>query len=125
SAIDRAYAQTVSWHGPSNRQGFGRSAVRGLARSLLSVFPDLGLGVDEVYWMGNQSEGFRVAVRWGAAGTHRGYGLYGTPTGRRVHFWGLSQLYLEGGRIVADWTLFNEFALLGQLVRDEPLPLLG
>jgi predicted ester cyclase len=125
SAIDRAYAQTVSWHGPSNRQGFGRSAVRGLARSLLSVFPDLGLGVDEVYWMGNRREGFRVAVRWSAAGTHRGYGLYGAPTGRRVHFWGLSQLYLEGGRIVADWTLFNEFALLGQLVRDEPLPLLG
>jgi len=123
SAIDRAYAQNVRWHGPTNREGHGRSAVRAMARSLLATFPDLGLQVDEVYWMGNEREGFRVAVRWTAAGTHRGYALYGEPTGRRVHLWGLSQLYFEDGRVVADWTLFNEFALMAQLLRDEPLPL--
>jgi predicted ester cyclase len=123
SAIDRIYAENVRWHGPTNREGYGRTAVRAMARSLLATFPDLGLQVDEIYWMGNEVEGFHVAVRWTAAGTHRGYGLYGKPTQRRVHFWGLSQLYFENGRIVADWTLFNEFALLAQLLRDEPLPL--
>jgi predicted ester cyclase len=123
SAIDKVYAQNVRWHGATNRRGYGRADVRAMARGLLSTFPDLGLQVDEVYWMGNEQDGFRVSVRWTAVGTHRGYGLYGPPTGRRVHIWGLSQLYFSDGRIVEDWMLFNEFAVLAQLLRDEPLPL--
>jgi predicted ester cyclase len=119
SAIDRAYAQNVSWHGASNREGRTRSDVRSMARSLLATFPDLGLQVDEVYWMGNEAEGFSVSVRWSAAGTHRGFGLYGKPTGRRVFLWGISQLYVRDRRIVEDWMLFNEFEVLAQLLRDD------
>jgi len=97
SAIDKVYAPNVRWHGASNREGYGRADVRAMARGLLATFPDLGLHVDEVYWMGNEAEGFAVSVRWTATGTHRGYGLYGAPTGRRVHVWGMQQLYLSGG----------------------------
>jgi hypothetical protein len=123
SAIDRVYAANVRWHGPSNREGYGRADVRSMARGLLATFPDLGLHVDEVYWMGNEQEGFSVSARWTAIGTHRGYALYGEPTGRRVHLWGLSQLYFDAGLIIEDWTLFNEFDVLAQLLRDEPQPL--
>lgn len=122
SAIDRVYASNVRWYGATNRAGYGRAKVRSMARNLLATFPDLGLHVDEVYWMGNEAEGFRVSVRWTAVGTHRGYALYGAPTGRRVHLWGISQLYFQGGRIVEDWMLFNEFDVLAQLLRDDPTP---
>lgn len=91
-----------------------------MARGLMATFPDLGLQVDEVYWMGNEAEGFSVSARWSALGTHRGYGLYGAPTGRRVHLWGISQLYITGGRITEEWALFNEFDVLAQLLRDDP-----
>jgi predicted ester cyclase len=125
SAVDRLYAANVRWHGTTNREGYGRAAVRSMARALLATFPDLGLHVDEVYWMGNEADGFRVSVRWTATGTHRGHALYGEPTGRRVHLWGLSQLYFEQGQIVEDWMLFNEFDVMAQVLRDEPLDLLG
>jgi predicted ester cyclase len=118
SAIDRAYAPNVRWHGGSLREGYGRADVRKMARALLATFPDLGMHVDEVYWMGNEADGFSISVRWTALGTHRGYGLYGPPTGRRVHLWGLNQLYLQGGEIVEEWALFNEFDVLAQLLRD-------
>ena len=123
SAIDRLYAQNVRWHGTSNREGYGRAEVRAMARGLLSSFPDLGMHVDEVYWMGNPEDGFAVSVRWTAIGTHRGHGIYGNPTGRRVHIWGMSQLYFSQGRIVEEWALFNEFDVLAQLLRDEPAAL--
>lgn len=119
SAVDRSYAPTVHWHGTTNRAGYGPSYVRGMARSLLATFPDLGVRVDEVYWMGNPDDGFSVSVRWTGTGTHRGYGLYGTPTGRRVHLWGIAQLYFADGRIVEEWSLFNEFDVLAQIHRDE------
>lgn len=123
AAIDGVYAQNVRWHGATNREGCGRSVVRAMARSLLATFPDLGMHVDEVFWMGNDRDGFRASVRWTAVGTHRGFGLYGRPTGRRVRLWGLSQLYFTGGRIVEDWMLFNEFDVMAQILRDDP-PLL-
>ncbi len=125
SAIDKSYGPNVRFHGASNRSGYGRADVRAMARGLLATFPDLGLQVDEVYWMGNEADGFRVSVRWSATGTHRGYALYGKPTGRRVYLWGLSQLYVQDGRIVEDWMLFNEFDVLMQLLRDDPPPFLA
>ena len=64
SAIDRAYVPNVRWHGGSLREGYGRADVRRFARGLMATFPDLGLHVDEVYWMGNEAEGFSVSVRW-------------------------------------------------------------
>jgi predicted ester cyclase len=121
SAVDRAYAPTARWKGTSNRVGNGRQDVKAMARSLLATFPDLGLTVDEVYWMGNDSEGFRVSVRWTALGTHRGHALYGPPTGRRTHLWGINHLYVRGGRITEDWMMFNEFDVLAQLLADEPV----
>lgn len=124
SAIDRAYAPNVRWSGPTNRTGYGRADVRKMARGLLATFPDLALHVDEVYWMGTEAEGLSVSVRWTAVGSHRGYGLYGAPTGRRVHLWGISQLYFSGDRIVEEWMLFNEFDVLAQILRDDPRPLL-
>jgi len=120
SAVDRAYAPNARWHGATNRDGYGRAEVRAMARGLLATFPDLGLHVDQVYWMGNDADGYAASVRWTALGTHRGWGLYGRPTGRRVLIWGLSQLYFTGGQIVEDWTLFNEFDVLAQILRDEP-----
>lgn len=125
SAIDRLYATNVRWHGGSDREGYGRADVRAMARNLMSTFPDLGVSVDEVYWMGNAAEGYAVSVRWTGIGTHRGYGLYGDPTGRRVHVWGLSQLYIRQGRIVEEWALFNEFDVLAQLLADTPTSILS
>ena len=96
-----------------------------MARSLLATFPDLGMQVDEVYWMGNEAEGFRASVRWSAQGTHRGYALYGKPTGRRVHLWGISQIYISSAAGDRGLDLFNEFDVMAQLLREEPLDLLS
>lgn len=125
AAIDKAYAQNVRWNAATNRSGYGRGEVKAMARMLMSTFPDLGLHVDEVYWMGNDIDGYAVSVRWSASGTHRGYGLYGKPSGRRVFLWGLSQLYFQHGLIVEDWMLFNEMDVMAQILRDQATDLLA
>lgn len=125
STVDKAYTSTVRWKGASNRLGYGRQDVKGMARALLATFPDLGMAVDEVYWMGNDTDGYRVSVRWTAQGTHRGYALYGQPTDRRVHLWGIDQLYITAGQITDAWNCFNEFDVLAQILSDEPAGMLG
>lgn len=121
STIDRAYAPNVRWLGPTDRQLHGRGDLKSFVLSMLAMFPDLAVGLDDVYWMGNDRDGYLVSARWSALGTHRGQGVYGPPTGRRVAFWGISQYRIESGRIAQEWTLFNEFEVLQQIYRDEPL----
>ena len=120
SVIDAAYAPTVRWHGPSGRAFCGRGELKAFVLSLLATFPDLAYHVDDIYYMGNEREGYRVSTRWSIVGTHRGAGVYGEPTHRRVHIWGISQQRIEQRRITEEWTLFNEYEILKQLAPDAP-----
>lgn len=113
--IDRLCAPYVVLQGPTDRTYHGIGQYKAFVLSMLAAFPDLGMTVADVYWMGSDADGLMVSVRWEAQGTHAGPGPYGAPTGRVVRIWGISQWSIRDGRIETDWTLFNEFGLLMQL----------
>ena len=113
-----AYDASLQFTGSTGRRLHGRGDYQAFVLSLMAMFPDLALGIDDLYWMGNDEDGYLAAVRWSMAGTHRGYGIYGAPSGRPVKIWGISQLRIRQSRITAEWMLFNEFALMQQIFRD-------
>lgn len=114
-ALDTAYSSDFVFRGPTDRSFHGIKNYHGLLVSLSGAFPDLQLQVDEVYWMGNDNEGYLTSERWSAEGTHTGYGPYGEPTNKSVQIWGITQHHIVGGVIVAEWMLFNELDLMMQL----------
>ena len=117
-ALEEDYADSVPFEGASGRAFQGRGGYRDYLRSMRDAFPDLALQVDEVYWMGNPEEGWRIATRWSAEATHSGANAtWGEPTGELCQIWGLTQSNVEGGRITAEWQLFNEFDLMMRLSR--------
>jgi len=120
SRIDDAYVPNLRFHGATDREYYGRGEYKSFILSMIAMFPDLVHQIDDIYWMGNEREGYLVSVRWSVLGTHRGYGIYGPPTGRRVHIWGINQEVIRGGKIVEEWMLFNEFEVMQQIYRDEP-----
>ena len=65
--------------------------------------------------MGNDDDGWLVATRWTAEGTHLGGTLLGEPTGRRCRVWGITQSEVRDGRVLREWQLFNEFDLMMQV----------
>lgn len=113
--LQLTHRDDVAFHGPTGRAFVGRAAYRDYVQEMLHAFPDLVTQTDEVYWMGNEAEGYLTSVRWSAVGTHRGDGLYGPATGRSVRIWGITQYRIAEGRIVENWTLFNELNLMMQL----------
>lgn len=121
STVDRVYAPTLRYHGPTGRQSYGRGEYKSFVLSMLAMFPDLGLQVDDLYYMGNAADGYLTSVRWSAVGTHRGFGIYGAPTGRRIYLWGISQHRIVDGAVTEEWMMFNEFEIMQQIYRDEPL----
>ena len=113
-----AYIPQMRFHGSTNRAYYGRGQYQSYILSMLAMFPDLALQIEDMYWMGNDDDGYLTAVRWRITGTHRGAGIYGTPTGRPINMWGISQHRIMDGKILEEWTLFNEFAVMQQIYRD-------
>jgi len=113
--LGERYVKGFAFRGPTDRCLNGAGEYADMLAALQRCFPDLELQVDEVYWMGNDREGYLTSERWSATGTHLGDGLYGEPTERAVQIWGITQHQLIGGRIVKEWMLFNELDLMMQI----------
>lgn len=117
-AVDRVYAPSVVSEVTGGRVFHGPGQLRSFMLSLLAMFPDALFSIDDLYWMGNPAEGFLVAQRWSMIGSHRGHGRYGAPTGREVSLWGITQWVIADGRVTHEWTTFNEFGALVQILKS-------
>jgi predicted ester cyclase len=114
-SIGAAYSDNFTFQGPTDRVSVGTRPYQAFLASLKSTFPDLKLQVDEVYWMGNEQQGFLTSERWSATGTHTCAGIYGPASGCEVQVWGITQHRIINGRIVSEWMLFNELDLMMQI----------
>ena len=121
AALDRLYEPNLIFHGPTDRELRGLASYKSFILSMIAMFPDIATQVDEVYWMGNEADGFMTSVRWSGVGTHRGFGVYGAPSGRQCRIWGILQQRIHGGKVVEEWMMFNEFDLLQQIMASEPI----
>ena len=116
--VSLVYDAGLQFRGATGRAFSGRGDYQSFILSIIAMFPDLALSIDDIYWMGNEAEGYLVSVRWHIIGTHRGNGIYGAPSGRRVSIWGITQQEIRGGLIRREWMIFNEFAVMQQIYRD-------
>lgn len=115
-AVRALYAPNARAEVPGGRGLFGHGEIAGWAVALLAAFPDARLSFDHVCAVPCPTGGVDIAVRWCLAGTHGGDGLYGPPTGRKALILGMTHWDVRGGRIRREWTVFDELAVLRQLV---------
>lgn len=113
--LGQRYARDFPFRGPTERDFSGFSGYVEFLQSMLTAFPDLELRVDEVYWMGNEADGYLTSERWSATATHAGPGLYGEPSGCEVQIWGITQHRIVREKVVREWMLFNELDLMMQI----------
>lgn len=118
SSMDRVYAADIVFEGSTNRVYKGVGQLRSHILSMVAMFPNIQITVDDIYWMGNARDGYLAAVRWGGVGVHRGNGIYGTPTNKECHIWGITQWQIKDNKVQKEWTVFNEFGILMQILGD-------
>jgi predicted ester cyclase len=114
--IREHYAPSHVCYTAGSRKFQGSAEYTAFVLAMFGMFPDAGVTVDHVYWNGNETAGYRVAVRWTLSGTHTGYGTYGEPSGARIQIMGLSQHHVNQGQFVQEYTLFDEMGLIKQIV---------
>ena len=84
--------------------------VERFVSQFLTSFPDLQHTVE-----GMIAEGEQVAVRFSAHGTHTGAWLDFAPTGKPIHYTGVTLAQIEAERIVEHHTWWDKAALIEQI----------
>jgi predicted ester cyclase len=119
------FAPNCQFHGPLMSELYGQAAVIHQTLGLIGSIPDAGFVPQHICSLPSEEGGVKVAVRWILEGHHLGYGILkhlGEPTGERLQVMGISHLHVKDGRVVDEWRLYDELALmvqvrLGQLQR--------
>lgn len=117
SAINKNYAVDFPFEGTTERKFVGIDAYHAYVAELRSAFPDLKLQVNEVYWMGNEADGYLISTRWSAEGSHSGGELYREPTNQPCQIWGITQWRVKNEKVEQEWQLFNELDLMMQIAK--------
>ena len=82
---------------------------RFVSQFLLS-FPDLQHTIEEVI-----AEDDRVAVRFSAHGAHTGQWLHFAPTGKAIHYTGITLTRIAGDKIMEHHTWWDKMGLVEQI----------
>ncbi len=116
--IREVYAPTVMYHGPLMKELYGTTSVSHQAIGLVGAFPDAVFAPQHICSTPCNEGGTKVAVRWVMEGHHLGFGgldSLGDPTSKRVQVMGMSHYHYKDGKIVDEWTVFDELSLLVQI----------
>ena len=115
--IGAMYADDAVVHSGGGRIAVGVRNISALVISMLAAIPDAVLRVEHGCWS-DERDGIIVAVRWVIEGTTRSGGFLGdVPGAQPVSMMGISHMRFEQQKIVEEWTLFDEIAVLVQAYR--------
>lgn len=87
-----------------------RAEDRAASEGWRQAFPDLTMKVLRVV-----AECDHVAVHWEGSGTNSGTGNGLPATGRKIRLWGMTFFRMRDGRILEEWTTFDQYSMLKQL----------
>lgn len=110
------YAENARLHASAREDFDGVENIIRFYIDILGSMPDARISVD--YTCSNSMlEGAYVAARWLLAGTHSGAALWGEPTGAPLLILGESHYRFVDGRVMEEWLVFDELAVLTQIER--------
>jgi predicted ester cyclase len=112
-----AFAPNCQYHGPLMAELYGVAAVIHQTLGLIGSIPDAGFTPQHICSVASEEGGHKVAVRWILEGHHLGHGILrhiGPPRGQRLQVMGVSHFHVRDGRVLEEWRLYDEFALMVQ-----------
>lgn len=108
------FAADVNVQTAPGREVQGVQGVIWTVIGMLAAFPDAQISFEH-FCDTHETDGYIAAVRWRLVGTHTGNGQFGPPTGNAVNILGMSHFRFKHGKIVQEWTVWDEIATLMQI----------
>ncbi|MBC6429097.1 MAG: ester cyclase [Cellvibrionales bacterium] len=115
--VYQSYAPDAVLHGTPGCELHGHAAIIGFYMQMLGTLSELRFSADYVCQQPNRDRGVDLAVRWSISGVHTGSARYGKPSGQTLYILGESHYRLIDGKIVEEWTVFDELSVLTDIYR--------
>ena len=116
AALPRIYDRAVLLDLPGGAVGRGVVDADRFWLNLRAAFPTATLDIQHVIGRDDPMLSPRAAVRWALTGTHDGWGLFGAPTGAKVHVWGFSHAEFGPWGLRRECVLFDEVQIWKQIL---------
>ncbi|MBE3640433.1 nuclear transport factor 2 family protein [Mangrovicoccus algicola] len=120
-AIPEEYDRAVQSEYPGGITGHGTGPVDRFWMGLRAAFPRATFEIHHQIGRDDPMMPPRAAVRWSLTGTHDGWGVFGAPTGAKVHVLGIShaefgQIGTATPKLRREWTLYDETSVWKQIL---------
>jgi len=96
----------------------GADQAKAQMMATLVAIPDRSMMSEDVIWSGSDAVGFLGSQRILSTGTHKGAGVFGAPTGRKLRYRVLTDSYAKANQISDVWSVQDTGAILRQLGLD-------
>lgn len=110
------YDRAVIGEYPGAQQTYGREAATEFWVGLRASFPSARFEIHHQIGMDADMLSPRASVRWSLDGSHDGWGVFGRPTGARVHVFGMSHAEFGPWGLRREFTLYDEIAIWKQIL---------
>lgn len=101
------------------RRVMGISAQQLEMMSLLAAFPDGQMEIRDFAVHDSLDLGLRIGTIWLLRGTYSGAPVYGPTNGAKVNILGSSHFEFRRGKIIREWRIFDEIAVMAQIIRAD------
>ncbi len=96
----------------------GNEGVIAATMATLAEFPDRTLFGEDVIWSGTPEDGVLSSHRLHSTATHSNWGVYGAPTGTKLHYRIIADCHAINNQINDEWLIRDQGAIVRQLGRD-------
>lgn len=113
---DKVVSHSVRMRRAQGIQGYQQQVI-----DLLAAFPDGRIELRDLVVNESSDLGLRVAAVWTLHATYSGVPIYGQPTRSPVSIMGITHFEIRDGKILREWRLYDEIAVLTQIMRARQL----
>ena len=96
----------------------GNKDVIAATTATLAEFPDRTLFGEDVIWSGTPEDGMLSSHRLYSTATHTHPGVYGAPTGKKLHYRIIADCHAINNQINDEWLIRDQGAIVRQLGID-------
>ena len=117
STLHEYYAPDIVVRSPASVV-VGNQGVIAATMATLAEFPDRTLLGEDVIWSGTPEDGLLSSHRLHSTATHSKPGVYGAPTGKKLHYRIIADCHAINNQINDEWLIRDQGAIVRQLGLD-------
>ena len=118
SRVSEIYHSAVTLFLPGGITDYGIQGAENFFIPYLGVFSASSFSLEQVTACEDKNLPLRLSLRWRLKVRHSGGGKFGRPSAKELDILGITHANIYKSKVIAEWNLIDEMAILTEIIRD-------